>query len=343
MPGGPTCTVNNIDIPCYCTHAPHGGVTTELLVDIFKHLDGTGLFQCATGGEPNPAMTCNGHDSRMKLPFLRCVNDNNHKWNVNVGLPHNTERWQHHDSKQINGNFKTNFYKAKEMLAWFKMRHDLPLKFKPTNVIPLVNAVWKGCFDNVEQAKHSLADRGWNPLNRATLTHPKILTTRTSEQRMAAAAATVNLNLNLDEGDVVDIIDSMLNKQDAEKRLQRNLEKKRRAEASNEVTKKAMTLTSGMMAGAGVHHLGKDQLKQMENWDADRKQKATAKRSKVHRKSTTNGIESRRFGPKKKLPGLLQITVSWFFSKRFPVICLKQRTLRASRDNGERERIDPIQ
>ena len=277
MPGGPICTINDIDIPTHCTHSPHGGVTTDTLVDIFKYLDATGIFPRGAGGQPNPAMICDGHDSRMKLPFLRYVNNEEHEWNINVGVPYNTETWQHHDSKQMNGNFKTNFYKAKEQLARFKLRHNLPLKFKPTDIVPLVNAAWKDSFDNVQKAKTSLADRGWNPLNRATLTYPEILSTRTTQQRMSAAATSMNLNLNLDEGDAADIIDTTLNKQDAEKRLQRNLEKKRRADESNTVVKKAKQLTSGMLAAAGVHHLGKDQLEQMENWEADRKQKVSAK------------------------------------------------------------------
>ena len=59
----------------------------------------------------------------------------------------------------------------------------MPLKrFKidKTDVIPLINSVYWRTFGNVETNRKAIAERGWNPFNRALLDHPEVSARQTN-------------------------------------------------------------------------------------------------------------------------------------------------------------------
>ena len=62
MATGPICVVGNKEVPCLCLSSPHGGITSELLVEVFKYMDTLNIFP-QTQGLPNPFVVLNGHNS----------------------------------------------------------------------------------------------------------------------------------------------------------------------------------------------------------------------------------------------------------------------------------------
>ena len=50
------------------------------------------------------------------------------------------------------------------------------------HIIPLVNEAWTKSFRRVEKNRNDIADIGWNPLNRNTLTFPEICVTIITEE-----------------------------------------------------------------------------------------------------------------------------------------------------------------
>ncbi len=44
FPFGPTCTVNGKNLPCYVTSSENGSITSEILVNVLKHIDSFNLF-----------------------------------------------------------------------------------------------------------------------------------------------------------------------------------------------------------------------------------------------------------------------------------------------------------
>uniref|UniRef100_A0A7S4UP82 Uncharacterized protein n=1 Tax=Paramoeba aestuarina TaxID=180227 RepID=A0A7S4UP82_9EUKA len=62
-----------------------------------------------------------------------------------------------------------------------KTRMGLPPIIQKTDIIPLINLAWDQSFAKVRSNRKAISDRGWNPLNRALLTHPVILKTRIPE------------------------------------------------------------------------------------------------------------------------------------------------------------------
>jgi hypothetical protein len=123
FPGGPVCTYKGIDIPTLIHRSDSGGITPEILVDWPRHFD-KHIFRI--GGDPPPACILDGHGSRLSIPFLRYIRNqdengdvipsSNHRWNVFLGLPNGTAYWQVGDSSQQNGRFKNLNRSAKEYL-----------------------------------------------------------------------------------------------------------------------------------------------------------------------------------------------------------------------------------
>jgi hypothetical protein len=97
FPGGPVCTYNGIDIPTLVYQSDSGGITLEILVDCLRHFD---KHIPRKADDPPPACILDGHGSRLSIPFLcyiRNQDDNgdvvpssNHRWNVFLGLPNGT-------------------------------------------------------------------------------------------------------------------------------------------------------------------------------------------------------------------------------------------------------------
>jgi hypothetical protein len=95
-----------------------------------------------------------GHQSRMKLPFLEYINNPNHLCTVCLGVPYSTHIWQVGDAPQLNGYFKMALTKAKSKYLTYR---DLDnKKFVPSDIIPLINMAWEKCFARVKPAKHAI-------------------------------------------------------------------------------------------------------------------------------------------------------------------------------------------
>ena len=71
--------------------------------------------------------------------------------------------------------------KFKRALVLFKMRMGLPPTITKTNIVPLCNRAFAKSFAEVPSNRHAIADRGWNPLNRAFLFNTEVLKTNIFE------------------------------------------------------------------------------------------------------------------------------------------------------------------
>jgi hypothetical protein len=45
------------------------------------------------------------------------------------------------------------------------------LELIPYDIVPIVNYAWQGSFDNIQNNKKAILNRGWWPLNRILLLH----------------------------------------------------------------------------------------------------------------------------------------------------------------------------
>ena len=59
-----------------------------------------------------------------------------------------------------------------------------------------MNKAWAKSFAQIDKNKNTIADRGWNPLNRNILTFPDIMTMTTDEVEDKVASSEVILPTN---------------------------------------------------------------------------------------------------------------------------------------------------
>ncbi len=109
---------------------PKASITSTMLADRLALLDKLRLYNRSIA---HPFLLHNGHHSRMSLPFLQYVNDENHKWFCCFGIPYATHVWQVGDASALNGAFKIHLTKAKR--EYIKKR-GAP-RFEPTDIVPL--------------------------------------------------------------------------------------------------------------------------------------------------------------------------------------------------------------
>ena len=69
----------------------------------------------------------------------------------------------------------------KRDLVLFKMRMGLPHTITKTEIVPLCNQAFANSFAQVPSNRHAIADRVWNPLNRALLFNAEVLKTKIAE------------------------------------------------------------------------------------------------------------------------------------------------------------------
>ena len=146
FPGGPRCTFNGTDIPCYINASPKGSITSDILADILKWIDDKGVYPRNENG-PTPFLLLDGHGSRLEIPFLSYINDPSHKWVVCIGVPNGTSVWQVGDSNEQNGCYKMYSTQYKQMIT--KRRLDLgmfKLNIVRSDIIPIVNYAWARSF-----------------------------------------------------------------------------------------------------------------------------------------------------------------------------------------------------
>jgi hypothetical protein len=162
--GGPTCTYHGKEIPWFYGTSPKASITSQLLADMLKYLDGLGIYDRTVAF---PFLLLDGHHSRMMLPFLQYINDESHKWYSCFGVPYATHIWQVADASSLNGSYKIELAKAKRKY----IEHQDVLRFEPTNIVPFVNMAFPKSFGRKKNALKAISERGWNPLNYYILTN----------------------------------------------------------------------------------------------------------------------------------------------------------------------------
>ena len=71
--------------------------------------------------------------------------------------------------------------KFKRDLVLFKIRMGLPHTMTKTDIVHLYNREFANSFAQVPSNRHDIADRGWNPLNRALLLNKEVIKTKIFE------------------------------------------------------------------------------------------------------------------------------------------------------------------
>lgn len=196
MTGGPICSFNGENVPCFVGCSPNASITSELLAKMLFTLDYFHLFDRSNGRLP--FLLLDGHHGRFQLPFLEYINADNSKWMVCIGVPYGTHIWQVHDASSLNGAFKMILNDAK--MEYIKARHG-EMKFVTSDVIPLVKMCWDESFGRTDRAKRAIEKRGWNPLNYALLDHESLYRDEkdfsTTTIRPNAAVLTITILVSL--------------------------------------------------------------------------------------------------------------------------------------------------
>jgi hypothetical protein len=159
-PCGPTCTYNDIDIPCLVEFSESGGITPSILVKIFATLDHLDLFGKDRANSLRPYVILDGHNSRFDIDFLRYINQSSHRWSVVIGVPYGTALWQVGDLVQQNGMFKVWLVKRKEFLMNKRDEMNNNMEIVPTDIVPLVTYAWNKSFAQVKATQVAILERG---------------------------------------------------------------------------------------------------------------------------------------------------------------------------------------
>ena len=95
--------------------------------------------------------------------------DEDHAWNVYMGLPNATALWQVGDSTAQNGMFKKGLCAATVCLQKLQVQNSEPIRIKDHDIVPMVMSACPDSFgSNVTTNKRAVASRGWNPLSIGT-------------------------------------------------------------------------------------------------------------------------------------------------------------------------------
>jgi hypothetical protein len=141
-----------------------------MLAEMLKLIDSHNVYKQKDGLQL--VLVLDGHHSRLKLPFLKYINNPNHLRTVCLEAPYGTHKWQVADSLELNGSFKTLLSKAKLEYLSYKQRENQ--RFVPTDIIPLIAFAWNKSFSKVQSERNTVIDRGWAPLTYVLLDHPDL-------------------------------------------------------------------------------------------------------------------------------------------------------------------------
>ena len=177
FPGGPTCLVKGIRVPCFIRWSEKGSMTSEILKEALETLDCLKVFDRVEGRKP--FLLVDGHGSRFELPFLSYINDPDHEWVVCIGVPYGTGMWQVGDSKEQNGSYNIAMTNEKAKLLEERESKCINPTLETYDIIPLVNRCWPKSFGRKDKNQNAIADRGWYPFNRNLLTLPEVRATMT--------------------------------------------------------------------------------------------------------------------------------------------------------------------
>lgn len=93
FPGLPSCEYKGIKVPGYLTFTESGGITAEILTNIFRRMNNLRLFHDDHENGLTPFMLLDGHGSRFDVQFLEYINDSTHKWTMCLGVLYGTALW----------------------------------------------------------------------------------------------------------------------------------------------------------------------------------------------------------------------------------------------------------
>jgi hypothetical protein len=325
MAGGPKCTYQGKEIPCFVGCSPKASITSEMLAAMVSIIDQNGVYDRTKLNANNkpiqPVLLLDGHQSRLKLPFLRYINDKDHKWTVCLGVPYGTHIWQVADSSELNGCFKIALNKAKR--EYMKLKPWNNKKWLPTDIIPLINMAWVKSFARVDTARKAIIKRGWYALNYVLLDHPGLIrecvqeengtntttdTTNSNCTNAAAVAKAVNTDGAASSGLLETLLEEKakeigrINKYEERKKQQQTME-----ERYNALTG-AGTLTSGQLAINNIWQLNGDELlaklEEKEQLEQQKRSDSEAKKAAQQEKENMSFTESyHKYRNNQKLAG----------------------------------------
>ena len=285
-PGGAVCEFNGKKIPPFVRWHESGSITSEILKEALQTLDHLNIFnrdECLS-----PLLLLDGHSSRLELPFLQYINNPKDHWVTCIGVPYGTALWQVGDSKEQNGSFNIGMTKAKQKLIEKKECLGLPPSLVDTDLMVLINSAWSKSFARRDKNIKAIADRGWNPLNRALLLDQDLRATMTRQEKMKekhhdsniilpstnasddctqttvtiSTAGDDELNnqnerLNFNHGTAAFCIDAIVSHGDLQKARERIKSDHLRGKSIKEKLEAAKRVTSGIVFASGTSRLGK--------------------------------------------------------------------------------------
>jgi hypothetical protein len=244
--GGPKCTFQGKDLPCFIGTSPKASITSQMLADILKFLDGIGLYDRTTG--KTPFLLVDGHHSRFGLPFLDYIFDNDHPWMVSIGVPYGTHLWQVADSSEQNAAFKKIL--AEEKAKWLDYRPLNKQKFVPADIVPLVRKAWDRSFGHCHNSKSAIANRGWNPLTYNLLDNKRLAQKIINPNCNPPAHGVVNpLSLNTSVGVAGCYTDIIVDHTKRDEARMEGSRKKRQEKLDNYTNIEAIGKIAGMRSG----------------------------------------------------------------------------------------------
>lgn len=196
-PGLPTCFHNGRQIPGLQFTAPGASISGEKLLKILEHFDKLSVFDRKLHNA-TPVFIVDSHISRLDIKFLRYICNPETKWNVCIGCPEGTHKWQVGDAETCNGEFKVGCASHKKKILDKRMETEgTQAKLLPSDIIPIINAGFEKSFAVVSSNQRELFKRGWGPLNRALLQDPDILATKRIDLCNDASATSTSLSNSL--------------------------------------------------------------------------------------------------------------------------------------------------
>ena len=118
----------------------------------------------------HPFLLLDGHHSRFEIPFLDYICNNQHNWQLCIGVPYGIFLWQVLDSKEYNGSYKIALAQTKKeffekncacsstQLNWHQLIS--------TDIIPLINNAWSASFARVNVIRRPLPREAGIPVIR---------------------------------------------------------------------------------------------------------------------------------------------------------------------------------
>ena len=102
-------------------------------MECLKEMDELELFYRSSA---RPCAFLDAHGSRFGIYFLVCVNTEETRWHVLIGLPCDTAKWKAGCSRQQNGCCKLRMVKHEKELLFQKEWLIIDLKLETTNFVP---------------------------------------------------------------------------------------------------------------------------------------------------------------------------------------------------------------